>query len=132
MYLHMADWFHKAIKSENLLFLVNGDSELGSALPYLVGFEYRRPDEPDEWTENVVDEGENRYYRHPKAKATPVTDSWEPFGASGNYSKIYGIYSLGVVLTELGPLEPAKEILRAYPGIWWRRSFCESRRERSC
>jgi hypothetical protein len=75
---------------------------LNSALPYLVGFEYSRPDALGERTENIVEKDDHKFYRHPKAHVIPVADFQQPLGGAGRYSKAYDIYSLGVILVELG------------------------------
>jgi hypothetical protein len=101
MYLHFADWLHKAIRSDNILFFVAEDmAGLDSALPYLVGFEYSRPDALGEQTENIVENEDHKFYRHPKAHVVPVADLQQPLGGAGRYSKAYDIYSLGVILVQ--------------------------------
>ncbi|KAL2194685.1 hypothetical protein P885DRAFT_79996 [Corynascus similis CBS 632.67] len=114
MYLHLADWLHKAIRSKNIVFFANDMASLGSALPYLVGFEYSRLDALGEQTEIVLDEDEYNYYRHPNAQAIPVADSRQPLGGPGRYSKVYDIYSVGVVLVELGLFIPARHIVERH------------------
>ena len=116
MCLHLADWLHKAIRSENILFFGKDMAQAGYTLPYLVGFEYSRLDAPDERTEDIVDEDEYVYYRHPDAHFVPVADLQQPLGGAGRYSKVYDIYSFGVVLIELGLFRSAKSIVRTYMG----------------
>jgi serine/threonine protein kinase len=116
MCLHLADWLHKAIRSENILFFGDSMADAGSTLPYLVGFEYSRPDTPGERTEDIVDKDEYVYYRHPDAHFVPVADLEQPLGGAGRYSKVYDIYSLGVILVELGLFKSARSIVRSYTG----------------
>ena len=112
MYLHFTDWLHKAIRSDNVLFFAAKDmADLGSASPYLVGFEYSRPDALGEQTENIVEEEGHKFYRHPKAQVVPVADFQQPLGGAGRYSKAYDIYSLGVTLVELGLFRSADRIV---------------------
>ena len=112
MYLHFTDWLHKAIRSDNILFFAAKDmGGLGSALPYLVGFEYSRPDALGERTENIVEEESHKFYRHPKARVVPVADFQQPLGGAGHFSKAYDIYSLGVILVELGLFRSAERIV---------------------
>ncbi|CZR66069.1 uncharacterized protein PAC_15970 [Phialocephala subalpina] len=111
MCLHLVDWLHKAIKSENVLFFADDITAVGSAMPFLVGFEYSRPDAQGEQTENVVDGEESRFYRHPQAQAVPVADVLQPLGGAGRYSKVYDIYSVGVILVELGLFKSAQNII---------------------
>ncbi|KAJ4292456.1 hypothetical protein N0V90_009118 [Kalmusia sp. IMI 367209] len=112
MHLHVASWLHKAFKSENILFFGSDEANAGRKLPYLAGFEYSRPDAEDERTEEVVANDESSLYRHPKAGVVPKADSLQPLGAAGNYSKVYDVYSLGVVLIELGLFESASSIVK--------------------
>lgn len=84
---------------------------LGSTLPYLVGFEYSRPDAHGEQTEKVVDMKGHKFYRHPKAHVIPIADLQQPLGGAGRYSKVYDIYSLGVVLMEIGLFKSAQRIV---------------------
>jgi hypothetical protein len=116
MCLHLADWLHKAIRSENILFFAESMAKAGYTLPYLVGFEYSRLDAPDERTEDIVDEDEYVYYRHPDAHFVPVADLQQPLGGAGRYSKLYDIYSFGVILVELGLFKSARSIVRTYMG----------------
>ncbi|KAK1597708.1 uncharacterized protein LY79DRAFT_354121 [Colletotrichum navitas] len=105
MCLHLAGRLHKAIRSENILFFGDNMADAGTTLPYLVGFGYSRPDAPDERNEDIVDKDECVYYRHPDAHFVPVADLQQPLGGAGRYSKIYDIYSLGVI----GPRMMMKE-----------------------
>ncbi|KAK3387732.1 hypothetical protein B0H63DRAFT_470807 [Podospora didyma] len=116
IYLHNADWLHKAIRSENILFFVETMADLASALPYLVGFEYSRPDALGEQTEHMTQKEEHKFYRHPKALAVPVADLNQPLGGGGTYSKVFDIYSFGVVLVELGLFISARGIVETYMG----------------
>jgi serine/threonine protein kinase len=116
MCLHLADWLHKAIRSENILFFAESMADAGSTLPYLVGFEYSRPDTQDERTEDIADGDEYVYYRHPEAHFVPIADLQQPLGGAGRYSKVYDIYSLGVILIELGLFKSTRSIVRGYMG----------------
>jgi hypothetical protein len=120
MYLHLADWLHKAIRSENILFFGNDVASLRTTLPYLVGFEYSRPDAHGERTENIVEKNEDKFYRHPSAQAVPVADFEQPLGGAGRYSKVYDIHSIGVVLVELGLFASARSIVAEHT-----RSSCD-------
>jgi hypothetical protein len=111
MYLHMADWLHKAVRSQNILFVGTDQSNLRNTLPYLVGFEYSRLDRPNEWTEEVSTDDDGRLYRHPKSAEVPTANLQQPLGGSGRYKKVYDIYSMGVVLVELGFFKSVKRIL---------------------
>jgi hypothetical protein len=114
LYLHMADWLHKAIRSKNMLFFMDNVADLKSTLPYLVGFEYSRPDALGQQTEEVIEDKESRFYRHPKAGKVSLAGPKEPLGGIGTYSKAYDIYSVGVVLVEIGLFIPAYQIVKQY------------------
>ncbi|CAM1504897.1 Fc.00g024880.m01.CDS01 [Cosmosporella sp. VM-42] len=114
MYLHLADWLHKAVRSENVIFFVDDEGSVQSNLPYLIGFEYSRPDVLGEQTENVDEKPDHKYYRHPKALAVPIADLKQPLGGPGRYSKVYDIYSMGVVLLEIGLFATADRIVREH------------------
>ena len=99
--LHSVNWLHKSIRSETVLFL-NADAtptprETVPDLenPRLSGFEYSRLD--NDFTSGLPDlELRRNIYRHP--------DRWgQP---SESFSKIHDIYSLGVILLEIGLWEP--------------------------
>lgn len=113
-YLHLASWLHKAVRSENVVFWVDGGGQIQSGSPYLVGFEHSRPDLPGEHTENVAERPHHRFYRHPKALAVPVADPQQPLGGPGLYSKSYDIYSMGVVLLEIGLFATAEAVVERY------------------
>lgn len=111
MYLHLADWLHKAIQSENILFFINNENVIQLDLPYLIGFEYSRPDKANKQTKNIEEKGYYRFYRHLKATAILVADFQEPLGSPGYYTKAYGIYSLGMVLMEIRLIITPREIM---------------------
>lgn len=113
MYLHLAKWLHKAVRSENVIFFVENESVRIDS-PYLIGFEHSRLDVAGEQTENIDEKPDHKYYRHPKATAVPVADDKQPLGGPARYSKTYDIYSLGVVLLEIGLFAQAKHIVYKY------------------
>ena len=99
--LHSVNWLHKSIRSETVL-LLNADPTLPSREtvpdlenPRLSGFEYSRPD--NSMTTFLSDfELQRNIYRHP--------DRWNQ--PREKFSKIHDIYSLGVVLLEIGLWQP--------------------------
>ncbi|KAK7707690.1 hypothetical protein SLS63_013718 [Diaporthe eres] len=50
-YLHATDWLHKSLRSDNIVLKEPVAGPLAKFDPYLVGFEYSRPANPDEVTE---------------------------------------------------------------------------------
>ncbi|KAH8881972.1 hypothetical protein GQ53DRAFT_886288 [Thozetella sp. PMI_491] len=89
------EWVHKSFRSDNILFFSRlHDSPMDYAFetPYLSGWEYSRPEsglsslraDPDDIGENV--------YRHPDQWGLPTV----------RFNRSHDIYSLGVVLLEIG------------------------------
>jgi len=102
LFLHLAGWVHKAIRSDNVLFF--GQSDYSSLR--LVGFEYSRQTSSAHQTEGVADDLEFNLYRHPKLQGGNL-----PATAKVSYSPIHDMYSVGVVLLELGLRETALSLL---------------------
>lgn len=118
LFLHLAGWLHKCIRSDNILFFANGLHEINPTCPYLVGFECSRADERNALTEDFADDREFNLYRHPSSQGIPIDpiDEINPNEASelpvrSSYRRQYDIYSLGVILIELGLQKPAQAIL---------------------
>lgn len=93
---HTVGWVHKSFRSSNILFFP-GETPTPLTLenPYLVGFEYAREDagfsDNPVYTDIATD-----IYRHPQTWGKPTT----------NFQKMHDIYSLGVVLLEIGLWQP--------------------------
>jgi hypothetical protein len=97
---HAVGWVHKSFRSSNILFFPD-DSPSTPTLdnPYLVGFEYAREDAG--FSDNPVHPDiATDIYRHPQTWGKPTT----------NFQKMHDIYSLGVVLLEIGMWEPAETL----------------------
>lgn len=104
-YLHATNWLHKGFRSDAILFQILHANHLRNSNPQVAGFDYSRPDNPDEVTERPGNNRLHDLYRHPSAQFDIPRD-----GRSG-YRKIYDIYSLGVVLFEVGMWSPIHTIL---------------------
>ncbi|KAL8846462.1 MAG: hypothetical protein Q9221_008446 [Calogaya cf. arnoldii] len=96
--LHSVNWLHKSIRSETVLLLSEARvtppaprGPLSLEDPRLSGFEYSRLD--NDFTPGNPDfELHRNIYRHPKRWDQP----------NESFAKIHDIYSLGVVLLEIG------------------------------
>lgn len=89
--LHATEWLHKSVRSHNVLVPVYG-CDIAWSRPYVAGFEYSRPDKTDESSEKPDESLPFNVYRHPSAQGTP----------GEKFRKAFDIYSLGVVLLEIG------------------------------
>jgi hypothetical protein len=100
--LHTCEWLHKSIRSSNVLFVSSG-GQVQWARPYLVGFEYSRPDKPDQSSEKPQQSAKFNLYRHPLSQGSPKE----------SYKKAFDVYSFGTILLEIGLWRP---IYKWYPG----------------
>ncbi|KAG5794073.1 hypothetical protein H9Q69_006860 [Fusarium xylarioides] len=98
LHLHSIGWYHKNIKSENIILFEITESDRSNSSaddwdfenPFLIGFDCSRP--ADAETRNTVDFApQNNIYRHP-----------ERWGRSARFEKHHDIYALGILLLEIG------------------------------
>lgn len=123
-YLHAANWLHKGLRSENISFMTNPDPiQPSAARIFLTGFEYARPADPSELTEAPSDNRLHDLYRHPSTQFDIPRD-----GRRG-FQKVYDIYSLGVVLYEIGMWRPVAAILGVRPEEGIRSAAVKSARD---
>lgn len=91
---HNMGWMHKNIQSKNILLWpkpgTQGEPNLSK--PYLVGFDTSRPNQSGEVSEKPFSNNEDDLYRHPQYRG-PQSNSFQP---------PFDIYSLGIVLFEIG------------------------------
>jgi serine/threonine protein kinase len=96
--LHSANWMHKAISSDNIVFFPKSHSKERSLEgPFIVGFDYSRPATAGAPSQELQRDARVDIYRHPKClRGYP-------------FQKRYDIYSLGLVLLDIAKWRPLKE-----------------------
>lgn len=117
--LHTAGWMHKGINSENIIFVApegTEDSQFLTHGPYLMGYDYARPDSTaGALITQIPDEG-NLYtelYRHPASRGV----------GRETYQKRFDMYSLGCVLVELAMWEQLVDVQSRYTERNWRQEI---------
>ncbi|KAL8905132.1 MAG: hypothetical protein Q9207_002833 [Kuettlingeria erythrocarpa] len=105
LHLHAKKVFHRNINSKNVIFFANDETELsGSDKPWKKGI-IRRPfftsfDQPSEDHGEVDESFISNIYRHP---------SYER-GQRSRFKAVYDIYSLGLILLEIGLWMPISKL----------------------
>jgi serine/threonine protein kinase len=97
--LHCDGWLHKSIRAEAIKFFF--DERINKwhiSEPYLTGFEMSRPDSATTGFEATALDVEFDVYRHPQRYGLPDV----------RFNKTHDIYSLGVLLLEIGLWKTAK------------------------
>lgn len=99
-HLHSVQWVHKSFNPDNILLFGqkrgNGTVEFDWSRPYLVGFDASRSNRAHSDKLPSSLRWENRVYTHPARQRE---------GELPRFHKIFDIYSLGVVLLEIGMLD---------------------------
>ena len=96
--IHSAGWVHESICPDNILVLERNDVPREKSFPFslgqplLIGFHIARPDSADSGPNIVA--ASSRVYCHPQR--------WPAGKTKPRYVKAYDVYSLGVILLELG------------------------------
>ncbi|KAI8712493.1 hypothetical protein NCS52_01347700 [Fusarium sp. LHS14.1] len=98
---HSDGWLHKSIRSHAIkFFFLEEDGGCDFANPYLTDFEFSRPVAGMTRLAPGVVDIDHEVYRHPDRHGSP----------SINFNMTHDIYSLGVVLLEIGLWQTAREI----------------------
>jgi len=94
--LHNVNWLHKNLNSYNLLFFTDEDGNISLTEPYIIGFDFSRPDRPGQKSLTMRSSPWD-IYRHPDVrKATPSSKQLQ------SYRRRYDVFSLGLILFEVG------------------------------
>lgn len=107
--LHTAGWLHKSLRSNHIIFLAPkgaSPSEFLQSTPYLIGFEYARPDtaKAAAFTQLPDTEPLNDLYRHPEARGV----------RRESYRKQFDVYALGCVLLEIGMWQALPDVVTQF------------------
>ncbi|KAE8408839.1 hypothetical protein BDV37DRAFT_237447 [Aspergillus pseudonomiae] len=117
-----ANWLHKNLTSENILIFEDSPHPFNLPVPHIGGFDFTRRDADLEITESFASHYktayasiEKRLYWHPDRNARfekelRGKDSSRPPQPTEKYRRQYDVYSLGVVLLEIGLWCPLKRI----------------------
>lgn len=92
MFVHTSSFVHKNIRPETILILSREGLSGSTAVPFLVGFEQFRPEDGATYMKGDS-AWEKDLYRHPTRQGLSPEDS---------YRMQHDIYSLGVILLEIG------------------------------
>jgi hypothetical protein len=90
---HSDGWLHKSIRSHAIKFFFHvGGKTCDFSNPYLTDFEFSRPEAGVSRLLPIAMDIDHDVYRHPDRYGLPMA----------GFSKIHDVYSLGVVLLEIG------------------------------
>ncbi|KAM7219341.1 hypothetical protein V8F06_005240 [Rhypophila decipiens] len=98
MWLHAAKWLHKNLNPHNVVFSLHSWTDFRGVKyeePFLIGFDYTRPDGIDQYTEGP-DKSMRAEYQHPAYRSRSAS----AFKTSFDY------YALGLILLEVGLWAP--------------------------
>ncbi|KAI4196890.1 MAG: hypothetical protein LQ350_006259 [Teloschistes chrysophthalmus] len=100
---HMFEWVVKGFQSQSVVFCKSlSDKTPQLSTPFLAGFEYIRPISGSTVGQPLDLSGKNMLYCHPDLQEEPNIE----------FSKIHDLYSLGVVLLEIGLWLTAQQLLQ--------------------
>jgi hypothetical protein len=100
---HADGWLHKSIRSHAIKFFLKPDGTCNFGNPCLTEFESSRP----EGGQSIIDKGQTATVRDLDRDLYLHPDRYDP---PKPFTRIYDIFSLGVVLLEIGLWQTAKQI----------------------
>lgn len=114
MQLHATGWLHKGFRSSNVIFVrsssqipatspshgQNSHGDIDITQPIVIGFEYARPNQNAEYSDQLLPSALLTPYLHPEYHESSyrLTSS----ASKRRYTTNYDMYSLGCVLLEIG------------------------------
>ncbi|KAF3910357.1 hypothetical protein ABW20_dc0100084 [Dactylellina cionopaga] len=101
--LHNAEWLHKDLNSRNIIFFCGRQNILDYETAFVSGFEYSRPDDPSTVSFDVRNSMMD-IYRHPS-----LLGPFPAYQGRPRYQRIHDIYSLGLLLLEIGLWRPVAD-----------------------
>jgi serine/threonine protein kinase len=108
--LHASGWLHKGISSHNVIFFTSdGGNESITKAPYLIGFGYSRPDTSIAIS-LVKSTDLHELYQHPELRKNNM-ERLKLGGSRIRYQRTHDLYSLGLVLLEIGLWERISEFM---------------------
>jgi hypothetical protein len=104
-YLHAVNWLHKGLRSKSIIFFTDtNQDQLDLSSPIVSGFDFSRPDLPEEITvrhpSNIFDD----LYRHPERLK-------DASASTPRSQKSHDVYSLGIILLEIAFWQPIEEVM---------------------
>ncbi|KAK4149534.1 hypothetical protein C8A00DRAFT_46865 [Chaetomidium leptoderma] len=100
---HADGWFHKSIRSSAIKFFFKPDGSCDFGNPCLTEFESSRP----EGGQSLVTKGDTSTVKDPERDVYLHPDRYDP---PKPFTRVYDVFSLGVVLLEIGLWQTARQI----------------------
>lgn len=106
--LHTVEWIHKGFGSHNVLLFSGADGKVCYDKPFISGFDFSRPDRVGEKSLSTRP-SKFDIYRHPELRLINQSS----YAMKPSSSRAHDIYSLGLVLFEIGMWLPLESYVKA-------------------